>query len=232
MTSARVDKVVSHCIYLHGFASGPESTKAKFFVERLNKAGITSDVPDLNGGDFSKLTLSNQIEIIEAAIQKRADQELLIVGSSMGGLLATLCARNNSCVKALVLLAPGFGLGKRWSEMLGVSGLEEWKTRGYVDVFHYAQNANAQLGYQFITDAENYVTDNLNVNVPALVIHGDRDETVPVEESITFTKNNLDHAELHVLDSDHQLLDSLETIWELTEGFLQRNQLVKQPKVN
>jgi uncharacterized protein len=224
--------VVSHCIYLHGFASGPQSTKAKFFVDQLSKQGISSDVPDLNGGDFSKLTISNQIEIVEGAIKENADKEVLMVGSSMGGLLATLCARNNACVKALVLLAPGFGLNKRWSEMLGINGLEEWKTRGYVDVFHYALNANAQLGYQFIVDAENYVTDNLTVSVPALVIHGDRDETVPVEESIAFTKNNLDQAELHVLDSDHQLLDSLPTIWELMESFLKRNQLLKQSKVS
>ncbi len=43
-------------LYLHGFASGPFSTKARYFRDLLERAGARVDVPDLAAGDFENLT--------------------------------------------------------------------------------------------------------------------------------------------------------------------------------
>src|SRR5947207_1883679 len=92
-------------IYLHGFASGPGSTKAQFFVSHLRDLGMKVLLPDLNGNRFRDLTLTNQLRIIEGCLDDAGDQ-VVIVGSSMGGLLATLVAQTSKSLKSLILLAP------------------------------------------------------------------------------------------------------------------------------
>ena len=44
-------------IYLHGFASGPNSQKACVFKERFKMAGLSLTIPDLQEDDFENLTL-------------------------------------------------------------------------------------------------------------------------------------------------------------------------------
>jgi pimeloyl-ACP methyl ester carboxylesterase len=208
-------------LYLHGFASAPSSTKAKFFAAKLAELGIVTQIPDLNGESFQRLTLSSQLAIIDELVSKKPDEQpSAIVGSSMGGLLATICSRRYPGVKALVLMAPGFGLPRRWQELLGEEGLTKWHTNGFLDVFHYGANENNSLSYDFILDAERYQTDNLEVTIPTLVFHGKNDETVPLSESLDFAKQNPAHVELKVLDSDHSLIDKLDEIWADTLKFL------------
>lgn len=55
----------SSYIYLHGFASSPESTKAKYFRDRFSCLGIDLKTPDLNQNDFSGLSLTRQLHQIE-----------------------------------------------------------------------------------------------------------------------------------------------------------------------
>ncbi|HEY9677893.1 MAG TPA: YqiA/YcfP family alpha/beta fold hydrolase [Drouetiella sp.] len=207
-------------LYLHGFASGPTSTKANFFVERLNGMGIETAVPDLNKPTFAEMTLTSQLQIARDCLEKFGqDSKSIVIGSSMGGLLATLLAQVIP-LQGIVLLAPGFGLPRRWSEMLGDDGLDQWKQAGKREVFHYATNTNEFLNYGFITDAEKYSTDGLRVSTPALVFHGTNDETVPVSESQEFHKLNPTNVQLEVLDDDHMLYASMEKMWSMTRSFL------------
>jgi len=215
----------THVIYLHGFASGPGSTKAVYFETQLKKMGIAVDVPDLNEPSFFNMTLTSQLEIIDRCIEKSGASDLILIGSSMGGLLATLrasCAR----LRALVLLAPGFGLPRRWTQMLGEDGLARWRDAGETQVFHWGMNADTRLSYDFIDDALQYVTDGLKVDVPTLVFHGKHDDTVPVQESIDFASHNQSQVVLHVLDDDHNLIDTLERTWLTTREFLESEKLI------
>ena len=54
-------------VYLHGFASSPQSTKARFFAEKFARAGIPFAAPALDAGDFQNLTVSAQMQIVDAA---------------------------------------------------------------------------------------------------------------------------------------------------------------------
>ncbi len=49
-------------IYLHGFASSPSSTKAQYLRARFASLQINLNIPDLNQGDFSHLTLTRQLQ--------------------------------------------------------------------------------------------------------------------------------------------------------------------------
>ena len=171
-------------IYLHGFASGPKSSKAVYFAKELNELGISTAIPDLNQPDFERMTLTTQLQAVNSAIKNTPqEKQLVIIGSSMGGLLATLIAPETKNLAAMILLAPGFGLKKRWPILIGDDNLKLWKKNGSLDVFNYAVGEKRPLSYRFFEDINNYETDELKVDVPTLIFHGKSDETVPLSAS-------------------------------------------------
>ena len=61
-------------IYLHGFASGPNSNKASAFKKRFEELKIHIFVPDLQENDFKNLTLSRQINLVQSIIDANKDK--------------------------------------------------------------------------------------------------------------------------------------------------------------
>jgi len=57
-----------------------------------------------------------------------------------------------------------------------------------------------------------------DVPCPTAIVHGWRDDIVPVDHSIRWAREH--HAALHVLNSDHRMEDSIEPICSLLGGFL------------
>ena len=55
-------------LYLHGFASGPSSNKARFLSERFRALGIPMEIPDLTPGadGFERSSPSSMLAIAEA----------------------------------------------------------------------------------------------------------------------------------------------------------------------
>ena len=205
-------------LYLHGFASGPKSSKAVFFAEKLLRLGIETSIPDLNQPSFEKMTLSTQLNVAKKLLESfPADEAKILIGSSMGGLLATMVSAHVPNIRLNILLAPGFGLNRRWPELFGEQTLDSWKQTGKLDVFHHAYNSTRSLDYTFFEDINNHATENLKVNVPTIIFHGRKDETVPIAESESFSETNAEHTTLHRLDDDHQLISSLDLMWRLTE---------------
>jgi pimeloyl-ACP methyl ester carboxylesterase len=210
---------VSRIVYLHGFASGPTSKKAQFFRARLAQLGIGLDIPDLADGNFERLTITGQLGVIERA--SRGDPVTLI-GSSMGGYLAALFAARHTEVEKIVLMAPAFCFSTRWPQTLGNATMEEWQRSGFLKVFHYSQGRTVELGYQLIEDGRQY-EEYPQVEQPALIFHGKNDTVVPVDLSVQFAGRH-PQVQLHVMESDHELLNVLDDMWMETEKFLFGNQ--------
>jgi pimeloyl-ACP methyl ester carboxylesterase len=57
-----------------------------------------------------------------------------------------------------------------------------------------------------------------DVSCPTLIVHGWRDDVVPVDNSIRWAREH--RAALHVLDSDHRLEDKIEEICRRLRSFL------------
>src|SRR4051812_38300970 len=104
-------------VYLHGFASSPQSRKARFLQDRFAELGIRFEAPDLAEGNFFHLTISRQLELVRKAAEGAG--RLAIVGSSLGGYLATRYAAEHRNIEQLILLAPAFGFHDLWVERLG-----------------------------------------------------------------------------------------------------------------
>lgn len=206
---------MSRIVYLHGFASGPGSKKARFFGDRFRELGIGMDVPDLAEGHFERLTISGQLGVVERACR---GEPVWLLGSSMGGYLAALYAARHAEVEKVVLMAPAFCFSKRWAETLGAEAMEEWKRSGALPVFHYSEGRQANLGYQLVEDGLQY-EDYPGVEQPALVFHGKHDTVVPPEYSVEFARRH-PGAILHLMESDHELTTVLDEMWMETEAFL------------
>jgi uncharacterized protein len=206
---------MTRVIYLHGFASGPGSRKARYFRTLLEAAGASVEVPDLAAGDFERLTLSGQLRLVASLA---GGGPVSLVGSSMGGYLAALYAARHPEVCRVVLLAPAFGFARLWNERLGPETLEEWKRSGAIDVFHYSDGRERRLGWQLMEDAALYEAEPA-FQQPALIFHGSKDDVVPVQSSVSFAAQRA-NVRLEILDSGHELTDQLDHMGPKVVQFL------------
>lgn len=202
-------------LYLHGFASGPGSKKARYFAEKLPACGIRLEVPDLTEGDFEGQTLTAQLGVVERLV---SGENAWLIGSSLGGYLAALYAARHPEVSKVVLLAPGFGFARRWPHSLGEQAMARWRRTGFLPLYHYGEKAERRVGYQLITDGEQY-EEYPDVRQPCLIFHGGKDDVVPVEYSTEFAATR-PNVELHIMDSDHELIDVLDVMWPRVREFL------------
>lgn len=205
-------------IYLHGFASSPASSKATYFRERFAELGLELKIPALDGGDFEHLTVTGQLRIIEEMV---GESEATILGSSLGGYLAALYAARHDRVQAIVLMAPAFCFAHRWRDDLGDEIFEQWRATGKRTVFHYGEGRERSIGYQIIEDGLNY-EDYPSLKCPALVMHGIKDDVVPVDFSREYQRRYPAKVKLIEYDSDHTLGDVTPALWEETRAFLFR----------
>jgi pimeloyl-ACP methyl ester carboxylesterase len=205
---------VPRVVYMHGFASGPSSSKARFFSRRLSEHGASVSIPQLDEGNFQGLTITGQLAVIDRAV---GGQPAILMGSSLGGYLAALYASKHVSIERLVLLAPAFRFPTRWRERYAAD-MDRWKREGSLPFFHYAVQAELPLGYQFVEDAAQY-PDEPEFSQPALILHGSRDPVVPAEISREYAASH-SNVRLRLFDSGHELTDVLEPMWEEVAGFL------------
>jgi hypothetical protein len=206
---------MNRIIYLHGFASGPGSNKARYFAERFAECGITLEIPDLAENDFEHLTITGQLKVVERVCAK---ESVVLMGSSLGGYLAALYAARHPEVEKLVLLAPAFSFVTRWPKTLEPGQFEGWKTSGFLTVPHYGEGGERRISYQLLEDGRFY-EDYPNFPQRALIFHGKNDTVVPPGFSITFSQQHT-NTTLRLLDSDHQLLDVQDAMWAEIKPFL------------
>jgi pimeloyl-ACP methyl ester carboxylesterase len=206
---------MNRIVYLHGFASSPGSSKARYFARLLRDAGATVDIPDLADGDFERLTLTAQLQRIERAV---AGESVALIGSSMGGYLAALYAESHPEIARVVLLAPAFRFARRWEERMGHDAVALWRDTGTVEVWHYGENCSRRLAFGLLEDARRY-PDYPDFRQPALLFHGAHDDVVPAEFSEEFAAGH-PNVRMELLDSGHELLNVLDYMAPKVSDFL------------
>ena len=206
-------------VYLHGFASSPQSSKARYFGEKFCRAGIPFEAPALDQGDFDGLTISGQLSVIERAVGEGAPG-VVLMGSSLGGYLAALfAALHPEVIDRVILMAPAFNFLRRWKARLTKEELTRWNTQGWMPIFHYGAKAEMRLGRQFLEDGARYpaVPD---FSQRALILHGTGDPVVPLKGSQDFAHEH-PLVRLALFPSGHELTDVLEGLWREVASFLE-----------
>lgn len=198
-------------LYLHGFASSPISQKATYFRDRTAEIGLNLVIPDLNQGDFFNLSLTRQIQ--QCGVLLEESGAIGIIGSSFGGLTAAWLGEKYLQVKHLILLAPAFQFAQVWLPRLG-DQYQQWREQGQLAVYHYGYEQQLPLSFRFVEDLQTYSEATLQRPIPTLICHGRHDETIPVQVSRDYAQTR-PWVELIELDSDHTLMESLETLWHM-----------------
>ena len=214
-------------IYLHGFASGPGSQKARIFKIHFEKAHLSITIPDLQQGDFENMTLTKQISLVQNIIDGNPGTDVALIGSSMGAYIAVLIAETRKEVKALYLMAPGFNFLNRWMENMGWDKNSLSSTPDLIQVFHYSYNKEVSLNTNLFRDAVNWDSLLLTRNIPIRIVHGLHDETVGIQESRDFAGSR-PWCQLKELDSNHGLLSCIDWIVVDCMEFLRLNNLADE----
>jgi predicted esterase YcpF (UPF0227 family) len=209
-----------HYLYLHGFASSPQSTKAQFLQNAFASVGQTLHVLDLNQDDFAHLTLSRQIRQGLAWIESR--DRVTMIGSSLGGLTAAWIAQHPAAqakLDRLILLAPAFQFLQQWLPRLGCETVDYWRETGWLSVYHYGLNAQVPLAYTFVEDAKQYDETQLQATSPTLILHGREDDVISIQASRDYARQR-PWVQLIELDSDHSLGNVKAEMWNAIQIFL------------
>jgi len=149
-------------IFSHGQESGPWGTKIRAMADVAKGLGCDADSIDYQG-------IADPADRVKRLIDKCSDidEALVLVGSSMGGHVATAAAGPLGAA-GLFVLAPAYYMP----------------------------------GYEDLTPAP--------PGMPFCIVHGWRDDVVPVENSIRFAQSC--NAELHLLDGGHRLTENIDEI--------------------
>lgn len=176
----------------HGFSTNKDGRTNTSLEETFNNHDIATLRFDFFGhgeseGRFEEVTISEAVDDVLQALEfvkGRGFMKTGLVGSSFGGLASLLAASQTPEFYVLGLKSPV-------SDYLGLLltrdyefDITSWKETGYI-WFDGAEGRKLRLNYSFYEDAERirgYETIK-RVTTPTLIVHGDRDETVPLEQS-------------------------------------------------
>jgi pimeloyl-ACP methyl ester carboxylesterase len=207
-------------LYLHGFASSPGSRKGLAFERFMSARGFRVERLDMRLPERERLRVSAMIDATLSAIGE--DPRVVLVGSSLGGLVAAQAAVASAAVCAVVLMAPAFGFAERWGASLGEARLARWRAGEALEVEDHAGGPALRIDHGFYEDACAIDVALPELSIPALVFHGVNDDVVPVEGSREFARQR-SRVRLVELDDGNALSDSIDEILVESLNFFGRH---------
>ncbi len=200
-------------ILLHGFTSAKDRPHSIRAATAMRDAGFATLRFDLyghgeSGGKFENHTLfkwiSNTMAVIRWARAQGYD-DLYLSGHSQGGLVAALVAGMMADrIHGLILRAPAFLIpqGARDGSLLGES-FDPEHIPEEIDVIK-----GLKLGGDYLRVAQTiHVEDAIDrYKGPVLILHGDKDDIVPLEDSVKYAKRYA-RCDLMVLDGETHHFD-------------------------
>jgi hypothetical protein len=203
-------------LIFHGF-TGNKMEPHFIFVKlsrSLEKVGIASLRFDFLGsgesdGEFKDMTLSGELSDAEAILNYAKTLEfvdlnrIFVVGLSMGGAVASMLAGlHPEDIAALCLWAPAGNMGQLIQERI-----EQIEAAG-VDIssMEYFDLGGNLVGKAFVKDVQSLDIFKIasSYDKQVLILHGDKDEAVPLKTSYRYLEAYGGRAKLHVIEgADH-----------------------------
>lgn len=181
-------------IVCHGLASSKDEIPYKVLEPDLIQNGIAMFRYDFfwhgeSEGDFADITLSKAVESIISAhdlLIWKGFSKIALLGQSFGGCAAfNAAAFLNEGLCCLIGKCPVSDYAKQREERLWVAWMKAYKENGYYR-HHTPRWEKKKLHYSFYEDMRNNnVHDKAHlVTIPTLIVHGDQDLTVKIEQSV------------------------------------------------
>ncbi|MCK4589419.1 MAG: alpha/beta hydrolase [Nanoarchaeota archaeon] len=193
-------------IRLHGFRSGKDGSSSTVFDDKFKDDYIYLRFDFFahgeSEGEFEDLTPTEEFDDTKAAIDfvcglEQCNGEVGLIGSSLGGMVAIYVTANDSRVKTAVFGAPVSDFKESYTEIEG--DIEGWKKQGWKYTYNF-EGQRFKIKYDFFEDGCKYdfYKEAEKISVPVLVIQGDLDESIPLEQSKKLMKH-LKNAEFYVV---------------------------------
>jgi dienelactone hydrolase len=219
-----VEGATASVVLVHGFKGFARGNFMPFVADRLSAAGLTTIAFDFSGsGVGADRETFTDFDAFEANSIGRELYDLLRVmrlgeergwlgerrglwGHSRGGGVSVLHAARDTRLGALVTWS-AIATVERWS----AEDRETWRRLGYLEVLNTRTKQTFRLGRAMLEEIEKHAQGRLHieraaaqVRCPWLIVHGDVDETVPIEEGERLRQASREHAELlHIPGASH-----------------------------
>ncbi len=180
---------------------GNDLTKAGFAALRFDFSG--------NGqseGEFSQSTYTKQIsetKIACATLASKGVSQIGLAGHSMGAVVALLASAEINSAKAVCTIA-GRLSGMNAMRFLNRAQQNELDQVG--QVAFTSRGRQLMLTHDFFSDADRFDLQKVitQLKLPLLIVHGDRDEIISVDEAYTAHGFNPEGSELAIIsEADH-----------------------------
>lgn len=214
--SADSDAIV---IMSHGF-TGDKSEWGRFdkTAEALNKQDYNVLNFDFSGSgesDDDSLSVDKQVDDLQSAIkyaQNRGLNEIGLLGLSLGGLISLKVYDER--IKTMVLWAPVTDkIRYSWRQRYSPEQLQELEERGYIaKIRDKGIRRKIIIDKQMLKDREGVDQKSLSskIKCPVLIIHGDEDDRVPLQDSKNAMKYLPKNSKLEIIaGADHDFTEQL-----------------------
>ena len=204
-------------VFLPGFFSNMEGTKATFFEKQCRKRGQADVRFDYRGhgasdGRFEDGTITDWLNDALLVIDQVAEKPVLVVGSSMGGWLALLAAQKRpKQIRGLVGIASSPDFTKSiYEERLNDEQRESIDQKGYILSPSEYREEPVKITKKLLESGNRHLLlnqDSINLEIPVCLIHGKKDVDVPRQKSQQlYGKIGKDRCELKLIpDGEHRL---------------------------
>ncbi|MCK4540579.1 alpha/beta fold hydrolase [Candidatus Parcubacteria bacterium] len=200
-------------ILCHGFTTSKDNFTNSNLERILNKSSISTFRFDFFGhgeseGLFEDITISEAVDDIVNAIKylkSKSYSKIGLVGSSFGGIASIMTASKTDDLFLLALKAPVSNYKERDIEIKGENFINDWKEKGHR--IYVSGNGNKhKLNFTFCEDYDNnngYEAAK-KIKIPTLIVHGDKDESVPIEQSRKIVALIQNSELVEIKDGGHQ----------------------------
>lgn len=183
-------------VFVHGFRSHKDNPTAIALKNFLLEKNIHSFRFDLFGhgwseGNFREITISQAVDDIISAVKflsNKGYEKIGLVGSSFGGCASINAVPKIKNIVFLVLKSPVINYEEKTRQILSEQDIKEWQEKGFREM--HIDKQEYVLNYSYYDDFKNNdgYKAGLKIKIPTLIIHGDLDKVVSVNQSIKLSK--------------------------------------------
>ena len=232
-------------IFIHGSGESSYAWKDQFHALDLNFSLITIDLPShAESDDFPELSLDLYVDVVKKLIDFLNLNEIILCGHSLGGAIALeYFFRHPNKVSALILCGTGARLRvsplilntiksnfQEFLDSVAVGFYRKTSKEVVNDFLNHFSKTNPEVVYRDFKSCDNFdVMDKVaSINVPCLIVCGNKDILTPIKYSQYFKDKIKDSKLVVIKDAGHMVMlekpnEVNKAIEEFIENYLEKN---------
>lgn len=182
--------------------------------KNINYVAISFSNNGVLDQDFEKIKFGDRIKDLETSIDfviKEYRNNIVLLGSSLGGFITLNTANYSTNVKGIILNCAAVKAHECIKNTSDPNEFSTWKSKGHAVIW------GVQLNYDFYLDLVRHDATKIisKIRIPILWFHGTKDQVVPIEQAREAKQLNSNIELVEVKDGGHRFGDKMESgEWE------------------